>query len=174
MEEFEAVQYCFQSSNSSCTKEVRPTAVYAVIYISAAVVVMLTVCGNLLVIISISHFKQLHTPTNLLLPSLAVAGLLMGVTVIPFCLVVLIQTCWYFGETVCMFYNIFSFGLPPVSVNHVACIAIDRYLAECDPLLYSTRITVNINFFPLFQKSVKLIVTLKIFKPTSSLLNLFT
>ncbi|MBN3307114.1 TAAR6 protein, partial [Amia calva] len=92
--------------------------VYVVMYISAAVVVMLTVCGNLLVIISISHFKQLHTPTNLLLLSLAVAGLLMGVTVMPLCLV--------------------SFCL-----NHVACIATDRYLAVCDPLLYSTKITKN-------------------------------
>ncbi|XP_066569540.1 trace amine-associated receptor 13c-like [Amia ocellicauda] len=140
------VQYCFQSSNSSCPKEVRPTAVYVVMYISAAAVVMLTMCGNLMVIISISHFKQLHTPTNLLVLSLAVADFLIGVTVMPFCLIVLIETCWYFGETVCIIYNTLRFVLTSVSINHVACIAIDRYFAVCDPLLYSTKITVNITW----------------------------
>ncbi|XP_066569488.1 trace amine-associated receptor 13c-like [Amia ocellicauda] len=138
------VQYCFPTSNSSCPKELRPTAVYVVMYISAAAVVMLTVCGNLLVIISISHFKQLHTPTNLLLLSLAVADFLIGVTVMPFCLIILIEDCWYFGETVCIIYNMFRFSLSSVSINHIACIAIDRYFAVCDPLLYSTKITVKI------------------------------
>ncbi|XP_066569501.1 trace amine-associated receptor 13c-like [Amia ocellicauda] len=138
------VQYCFPTSNSSCPKELRPAAVYVVMYISAAAVVMLTVCGNLLVIISISHFKQLHTPTNLLLLSLAVADLLIGVTVMPFSLIVLIEMCWYFGETVCIMFNMFRFLLSSVSINNVACIAIDRYFAICDPLLYSTKITRNI------------------------------
>ncbi|XP_066571034.1 trace amine-associated receptor 13c-like [Amia ocellicauda] len=139
--ELQAVQYCFQPSNLSCSKEVRPTAVYVVMYISAAAVVMLTVCGNLLVIISISHFKQLHTATNLLLLSLAVADFLVGLIVMPFGLIVLIETCWYFGETFCIVYNIFCFVLPSVSISNVACIAIDRYVAVCDPLLYSNKIT---------------------------------
>ncbi|XP_066571094.1 trace amine-associated receptor 13c-like [Amia ocellicauda] len=115
-------------------------------YISAAAVVMLTVCGNLMVIISISHFKQLHTPTNLLLLSLAVADLLVGVTVMPFSLIVLIETCWYFGDTFCLIYNTLGYGLCSVSVFNVACIAIDRYFAVCDPLLYSTKITLNITW----------------------------
>ncbi|XP_066569462.1 trace amine-associated receptor 13c-like [Amia ocellicauda] len=137
------VQYCFQSSNSSCPKEVRPTAVYVVMYISAAAVVMLTMCGNLMVIISISHFKQLHTPTNLLVLSLAVADLLVGVIVMPFQLIILIESCWYFGHLFCTIYNLVKSVPTCVSVNNVALIAIDRYIAVCDPLLYSTKITVK-------------------------------
>nr|XP_015209361.1 PREDICTED: trace amine-associated receptor 13c-like [Lepisosteus oculatus] len=113
-------------------------------YTSAAAVVMLTVCGNLVVIISISHFKQLHTPTNFLVLSLAVADFLVGAAVMPFCLILIIETCWYFGDFFCMFYNLFVFFLTSVSINNVACIAIDRYFAVCYPLLYSAKVTVNI------------------------------
>ncbi|XP_069041822.1 trace amine-associated receptor 13c-like [Lepisosteus oculatus] len=143
LSELQAVEYCFES-NSSCLKEVRSPAVYVVMYISAAAVVMLTVCGNLVVIISISHFKQLHTPTNFLMLSLAVADFLVGIAVMPFCLILLIETCWYFGDIFCMFYNLFVFFLTSVSISNVACIAIDRYFAVCYPLLYSTKVTVNI------------------------------
>ncbi|XP_015209289.1 trace amine-associated receptor 13c-like [Lepisosteus oculatus] len=134
------VQYCFQSYNSSCIKEVRSPAVYVVMYISAVAVVMLTVCGNLVVIISISHFKQLHTPTNFLLLSLAVADLLIGLTVMPFRLSVLIETCWYFGETFCTIYKTVQYVFTSVSINNVVCVSIDRYFSVCYPFLYSTKV----------------------------------
>ncbi|XP_006626314.2 trace amine-associated receptor 13c-like, partial [Lepisosteus oculatus] len=144
--EFEPVQYCFQTYNSSCTKEVRSPAVYVVMYISAVAVMMLTVCGNLVVIISISHFKQLHTPTNFLVLSLAVADLLIGIIVMPFQLIVLIETCWYFGDIFCIIYKTFHSVLTSVSVNNVACISIDRYFAVCYPFIYSTKLITNITW----------------------------
>ncbi|XP_069041865.1 trace amine-associated receptor 13c-like [Lepisosteus oculatus] len=134
------------SSSPHCFQEVRSTAVYVVMYISAVVVVMLTVCGNLVVIISISHFKQLHTTTNFLLLSLAVADLLVGIIVMPFKLIVLIETCWYFGDIFCKIFTTFSSVLTSVSVNNVACISIDRYFAVCYPFVYSAKLITNITW----------------------------
>ncbi|CAM4729291.1 unnamed protein product [Leuciscus chuanchicus] len=71
-------QYCFPAINSSCIKEKKPRHEYNIIYVLVTLLSAWTVFLNLLVIISISHFKKLHTPTNLIILSLAVADLLMG------------------------------------------------------------------------------------------------
>ncbi|XDV54609.1 hypothetical protein PO909_022858 [Leuciscus waleckii] len=89
-----------------------------------------TVFLNLLVIISISHFKKLHTPTNLIILSLAVADLLIGLV-----------TCWYFGDTFCKLFMIILGILFSASLSSVVLIAVDRYVAVCHPLLYPQKIT---------------------------------
>ncbi|CAM4729303.1 unnamed protein product [Leuciscus chuanchicus] len=76
-------QYCFPAINSSCIKGKRSSFEHNIIYIFVSLLSAWTVFLNLLVIISISHFKKLHTPTNLLILSLAVADLLIGLIVVP-------------------------------------------------------------------------------------------
>ncbi|XP_039605654.1 trace amine-associated receptor 13c-like [Polypterus senegalus] len=138
------VQYCFQSANISCLKATRPTELYVILYIFFSTVEMLTVCGNLVVIISITHFKQLHTPTNLLVLSLAVADLLVGVIVMPFTIIRSIESCWYFGSMFCSVYTLFLLLLTSVSISNLVFIAVDRYFAICDPFFYSNKITVQV------------------------------
>nr|XP_015214349.1 PREDICTED: trace amine-associated receptor 13c-like [Lepisosteus oculatus] len=128
-------------------QQLRSTAVSVILYVSMFAVVILTLCGNLIVIISITHFKQLHTPTNMLVLSLAVADLLVGVFVMPFDMVKLIESCWYFGSFICSFRTAFSFCLTSVSISSLIFIAIDRYFAVFNPFLYSTKITLNIALF---------------------------
>ncbi|XP_060769261.1 trace amine-associated receptor 1-like [Neoarius graeffei] len=108
---------CFTSLNTSCLKIDYPLQVRVLLYILFSTSSLLTVFGNLLVIITVVHFRQLHTSTNYLILSLAVADLLVGGIVMPPSMIRSVETCWYLGNT---FY---------------------RYYAVCHPLLYHSKMT---------------------------------
>ncbi|XP_066506427.1 trace amine-associated receptor 6-like [Hoplias malabaricus] len=136
------VQYCFPDNNASCRKEVQAGPAYIFLFIILSCISVCTVFLNLLVIISISHFKQLHTPTNLLIRSLAAADLLVGLFVMPVNIMQLIDSCWYLGKMACSVITLISFLAMVASIFSLVLIAVDRYIAVCDPLLYHTRVTV--------------------------------
>ncbi|XP_048037731.1 trace amine-associated receptor 13c-like [Megalobrama amblycephala] len=133
-------QYCFPAINSSCIKAKRSRYEYNIMYVFVSLLSAWTVFVNLLVIISISHFKKLHTPTNLIILSLALADVLMGL-VMPIEGTRLIETCWYFGDTFCRLFVVILELLFSASLSNLVLIAIDRYLAVCHPLLYPQKIT---------------------------------
>ncbi|XP_036815308.1 trace amine-associated receptor 13c-like [Oncorhynchus mykiss] len=141
MEKHEDVQYCFQDRNSSCRKALLSTSIYITLYIFFSLISAVTVFLNVLVIISISHFKQLHTTTNLLILSLAVSDLLVGLIVIPVLTVAIMESCWGFGKYFCAFQFYITFLCTSLSLGNLVLISIDRYVAVCDPLLYHSKIT---------------------------------
>ncbi|XP_030648779.1 trace amine-associated receptor 13c-like [Chanos chanos] len=144
---YNTVQYCFPSQNSSCIKEIRSRFVSIALYMFFSTISLSTVFLNLLVIISISHFKQLHTPTNLLILSLAVADLMVGAIVMPMESIRLIETCWYFGEIFCATYPIIVYVVVSASLGNLVFISVDRYIAISDPLRYTTRVTFRKTLF---------------------------
>uniref|UniRef100_A0A8C4RG77 G-protein coupled receptors family 1 profile domain-containing protein n=1 Tax=Erpetoichthys calabaricus TaxID=27687 RepID=A0A8C4RG77_ERPCA len=106
-------------------------------------IVIITITGNLIVVISISHFKQLHSPNNLLVLSLALADLMLGVCVLPFSIMTAVESCWYLGAVFCKIHTIIDVMLSTVSIFHLGFIAVDRYYAVCDPLSYPNKITIR-------------------------------
>jgi len=133
---------CFpQRHNESCRRPVRPPSEAVLYYTVLSSVALFTVALNLLVIISISHFRQLHTPTNLLLLSLSVSDLLVGLLVMPVETVRITDSCWRLGPYVCSLATLVSFVLTSASVGNVVLISVDRYVAICYPLRYHALVT---------------------------------
>ncbi|XP_078256174.1 trace amine-associated receptor 4-like [Rhinoraja longicauda] len=140
------VQYCFQYVNTSCPRVTRPIAIKATLYLIISLSIIISIFGNLVVIASVLHFKQLQTPTNYLVLSLAVVDFLVASIVLPYSMIRSIETCWYFGHVFCKIHSVLEIVLTIVSIYNVCFIAIDRYYAICDPLLYSIKITVPTTF----------------------------
>ncbi|XP_053087847.1 trace amine-associated receptor 13c-like [Pangasianodon hypophthalmus] len=127
----------------SCPERSVSPAVYILLYVCSAAVVLLTVCGNMLVIISVFHFKQLHTPTNMLVLSLAVSDFLIGTFVMPTMLIWSIESCWILGIGFCIGFLLMASFLIMLSIYNIALIAVDRYLALSNPFLYINTISVR-------------------------------
>uniref|UniRef100_A0A8C4SGC8 G-protein coupled receptors family 1 profile domain-containing protein n=1 Tax=Erpetoichthys calabaricus TaxID=27687 RepID=A0A8C4SGC8_ERPCA len=136
------LHYCYPNYNISCVKVVRKYEEHVILYIFTVFVIIVTLCGNIFVIISISHFKQLHTPTNCLVLSLAAVDFLLGLFVMPFHFAAYIEYCWYFGEFMCYFFYLMYLFLTSASVRILVFISIDRYVAVCNPFFYTSNVTI--------------------------------
>ncbi|XP_028249543.1 trace amine-associated receptor 13c-like [Parambassis ranga] len=132
--------FCVPYLNSSCKKPSHAYTASVLIYVLLSFISVITVSLNLLVIISISHFRQLHTPTNLLLLSLAVSDLLVGFLLMPV-EIFYIKACWFLGDTVCTLYYIVDYVITSASVATMVLISLDRYIAICYPLHYPSKVT---------------------------------
>ncbi|XP_026150762.1 trace amine-associated receptor 6-like [Mastacembelus armatus] len=150
METLVETELCFpQLLNSSCVKTVRPHFEIMMTHVILSIICVLTVFLNLLVIISISHFKQLHSTTNLLILSLAASDFFVGLLLLfP---IMFIDGCWFLGDLMCTVYQYLAYIIASTSVGNMVLICIDRYVAICDPMHYSTKVT---------QKRVKVCICL--------------
>ncbi|XP_055366249.1 trace amine-associated receptor 13c-like [Betta splendens] len=140
MEMMKDVKLCFPLLNTSCKRHSRTHTEAMLIYTLLPSMSVLTAVLNLLVIISISHFRQLHTPTNLLLLSLAASDFLVGVIVMPF-QILFAEPCWFLGDLMCVLCNVVNFIPVSASTANMVLISVDRYVAVCHSMSYPNKVT---------------------------------
>ncbi|KAK7913713.1 hypothetical protein WMY93_013924 [Mugilogobius chulae] len=124
----------------SCARTSRPELETTFIYIVLSTITVLTVVLNLLVIISIAHFRQLHTCTNFLLLSLAAADFLVGSLQMPL-QIFYHRGCWMLGDIPCAVYFFSGYFVVGASCGNMTLISVDRYIAICEPMLYHSKVT---------------------------------
>ena len=102
---------------------------------------LITVSGNVLVILSVAIFRKLHTIPNMFVVSLATADLIMGSVVIPLGAHLLIAGEWRLGTNACNAWTSIDILSVTASICTLCMIALDRYVAITMPFKYSTYMT---------------------------------
>ncbi|XP_028993616.1 trace amine-associated receptor 13c-like [Betta splendens] len=139
MELLEETELCFPHfPNTSCRIAKSSQSATLLTYTLLSFISVLTMTLNLLVIISISHFKQLRTPTNLLLLSLAVSDFIIGFLML--FQMMTISGCWLLGDLMCSLYYVLACITTSASIGNMVLISMDRYVAICYPLHYPSKV----------------------------------
>ncbi|XP_074541950.1 trace amine-associated receptor 1-like [Halichoeres trimaculatus] len=131
---------CYEIHDFSYILSKTPSVICVLLYSFLFLLSVVCVCGNLLVIISIIYFKQLHSPTNFLILSLAVADILVGIVVFPLSMVFSLSSCLFHEDLFCKIRSSLDISLSTCSILNLCCISIDRYYAVCQPLTYKAKI----------------------------------
>ncbi|CAL8299941.1 unnamed protein product [Merluccius merluccius] len=99
------------------------------------------VTGNILVIVIVAATKTFHSVASVLIINLAVSDLLVGIGVMPFVAVSIINSSWVNSSDLCLYVGYTSSVYCTASVLTLAAIALDRYYSIVDCLRYSARCT---------------------------------
>ncbi|XP_061602046.1 beta-3 adrenergic receptor [Cololabis saira] len=112
--------------------------------LEAAVVLMClgAVTGNILVIVIVAATKSLHSVTSVLIMNLAISDLLVGIGVMPFVALSVMDSGWVQCADLCLYVGFTSSVYCTASVLTLAAIALDRYHSIMDCLRYGSRCTV--------------------------------
>ncbi|NP_001360548.1 Dopamine receptor 2 [Caenorhabditis elegans] len=106
--------------------------------LSLIVIPLITLLGNLLVIISVLRYRALQSAINFLILGLAVADLLVAIIVMPYAVYVYVTNGdWYLGNLMCDIYMASDVCCSTASILLLAVISFDRYRAVSLPIQYS-------------------------------------
>ncbi|XP_059402311.1 D(4) dopamine receptor-like [Carassius carassius] len=102
--------------------------------------IIIIICGNVLVCLSVCTEKALKTTTNYFIVSLAVADLLLAVLVLPLFVYAEFQDgVWSLNMTLCDGLMTMDVMLCTASIFNLCAISIDRFIAVSIPLNYNRK-----------------------------------
>lgn len=106
-------------------------------------IILLTIVGNILVILSVFTYKPLRIVQNFFIVSLAVADLTVAILVLPLNVAYSILGKWEFGIGFCKMWLTCDVLCCTSSILNLCAIALDRYWAITDPINYAQKRTVE-------------------------------
>lgn len=104
-------------------------------------IIVASICGNLLVIVSVMRHRKLRIITNYFVVSLAFADMLVAMGAMTFNASVQITHKWLFGYFMCDVWNSLDVYFSTASILHLCCISVDRYYAIVKPFKYPINMT---------------------------------
>ncbi|XP_068230519.1 uncharacterized protein [Palaemon carinicauda] len=102
--------------------------------VAFSIIFVVGVVGNVLVVVTLLHHRNLRTVTNVFLLNLAVSDLLLGVFCMPFTLVGSLLQDFVFGSLMCRLIPYMQAVSVSVSVWTLVAISLERFYAICEPL----------------------------------------
>ncbi|KAF7709409.1 cholecystokinin receptor-like [Silurus meridionalis] len=115
-------------------KPARPKEMDSVRILLYSLIFLLSVFGNLLIIVVLVVNKRMRTVTNSFLLSLAVSDLMMAVFCMPFTFIPNLLEDFIFGGAMCKIVAYLMGISVSISTFSLVAIAIERYSAICNPL----------------------------------------
>jgi octopamine/tyramine receptor len=108
-----------------------------------SIIILMTIVGNILVILSVFTYKPLRIVQNFFIVSLAVADLTVAILVLPFNVAYSIMGRWVFGIHVCKMWLTSDVMCCTASILNLNLIAIDRFWAITDSINYAQKRTLS-------------------------------
>ncbi|CAF1402147.1 unnamed protein product [Rotaria magnacalcarata] len=110
--------------------------------IAFVILILATVGGNTLVLSALFLDKRLHMPSFYLIANMAIADLLLGLSVLPFSSVLeLLNDRWIFGQSFCSAWLALDVVCCTASIIALMGVSIDRYIGVTRPLNYGSIMT---------------------------------
>lgn len=103
--------------------------------------IILTLVGNMYVVMAIFIYKPLRSVQNFFIISLSVADMAVAILVMPFHISNILVNEWIYGFAFCDLWLTFDILLCTASILNICVIALDRYFAIHDPLNYASKRT---------------------------------
>ena len=107
-----------------------------IVTVLASFLAVLTIIGNILVVVAFRLDKLLQTVSNYFLLSLAIADLTIGAVSMPLYTIYLLMGYWPFGSVLCDTWLSLDYTMSNASVANLIIISFDRYFSVTRPLTY--------------------------------------